>query len=143
MANVETTRVGQAAALEVTSVQADSTPAAPRFETFDYAWALAHLGGDAALLAELAGLFVEESATLLPALRQAVAQRDARSIERTAHTLKGSAGNFGARDVCDAALALEQNAVHSDATTIEALCSALDRALTRFTEELSTVRSGH
>lgn len=44
-------------------------------------------------------IFLREAATQLPALRDAVARRDAVEIERVAHTLKGSAAMLGAVSV--------------------------------------------
>ena len=52
--------------------------------------------GDQELLAELAGLFLEDAPARLGALREAIEGGDASSVERTAHALKGSCGNMGA-----------------------------------------------
>ena len=76
-------------------------------QAFDLAAALARVDGDAGLLRELAQLFLEDSERLLSAVEQAVAQRDGRSVERAAHTLKGAVGNFAAQGAFAAALRLE------------------------------------
>ncbi|MEO7144567.1 MAG: Hpt domain-containing protein, partial [Bryobacteraceae bacterium] len=77
---------------------------APRW---DRATALARMGGDEQLLSEVAALFLDDYPKLLRALQEGVACGDVRVVERTAHTLKGSVSNFGAEEVCRAALYLE------------------------------------
>jgi CheY-like chemotaxis protein len=52
--------------------------------------------GEPDLLAELAALFLEDVPNQLEALREALEGDDALSVERIAHTLKGSCGNMGA-----------------------------------------------
>ncbi len=76
--------------------------------TYDRAAALARVSGDADLLRELAGVFREESPRLMAEIREALGRGDARKVEYAAHTLKGSASFFGARDVVEAAFALER-----------------------------------
>jgi PAS domain S-box-containing protein len=56
---------------------------------------LRELGGPE-LLTELGGLFLEDVPSQLEALREAIEGGDAASVERVAHTLKGSCGNMGA-----------------------------------------------
>jgi HPt (histidine-containing phosphotransfer) domain-containing protein len=52
--------------------------------------------GEPDILSELAVLFLEDAPPRLEALRQAIEGGDASSLERVAHTLKGSCGNMGA-----------------------------------------------
>ncbi len=73
----------------------------------DKATVLARLEGDEELLAELAGLFIQESPKLLSAIQQAIEQDDAKSLERAAHALKGSVGNFVIPTAVKAAQTLE------------------------------------
>ncbi|MDQ6708614.1 MAG: Hpt domain-containing protein [Acidobacteriota bacterium] len=101
--------------------------------------ALLRTGGDSDLLSQLAGLFIEESRTLLPALRSAVQARDARSIEHQAHSLKGSVANFGAKDIYELARALEQKGRERDMTGVDELFIALDRSATLLTRELEAI----
>jgi HPt (histidine-containing phosphotransfer) domain-containing protein len=51
------------------------------------------------LLGRLIELFLDDAAPRLASLAQAVAQGDARALERQAHTLKGSSANIGARQL--------------------------------------------
>ena len=67
---------------------------------------LRELGGQE-LLEELKDLFLEQAPAHLEALRRAVTEEDALSIERAAHTLKGSCGNMGASRMMAICIALE------------------------------------
>jgi two-component system sensor histidine kinase/response regulator len=75
--------------------------------TFNLELALERVGGDDALLRELAALFIEESSGALDHLRQAVEAHKLTAIQHLAHTLKGAASNFCADRTCEAALRLE------------------------------------
>jgi HPt (histidine-containing phosphotransfer) domain-containing protein len=73
----------------------------------DVALALNRVGGDAGLLKEMADLFIKDLPGSMDALRHAIDEGNANAIERAAHKLKGSIGNFAAQPACDAALTLE------------------------------------
>jgi CheY-like chemotaxis protein len=64
-------------------------------------------GGDESLLAELIELFPEESSSHLAAVRAGIAEQDAESLTRGAHSLKSSAGFFGAAQLVSLALEME------------------------------------
>ena len=70
--------------------------------------ALLHLGGDVELLKEIAVSFLEDYPKVLAEIRDAIAKGGAKQLEAAAHTLKGSAANFGAAAVVASALELEQ-----------------------------------
>jgi len=76
-------------------------------EPIDTASALARVGGNVELLKELVALFLKDLPALLTNLREAVVAGDAKAIERAAHKLKGSVGNFSAHPAFGAALKLE------------------------------------
>ena len=57
---------------------------------------------------EMAELLLAECPRMLQEIREALSDGDAERLERGAHTLKGSAGLFGASDVVAAALELEE-----------------------------------
>ncbi len=73
----------------------------------DRAIALEHVGGDEGLLQEIAALFLDEYPKTMAEIRVALEKGDARALERGAHSLKGSVGNFGAATAFQAALRLE------------------------------------
>src|SRR5437763_1980900 len=57
---------------------------------------LAAVGGNMKLLARVRALFVEQTPRLLQGIREAINTRDAETIRKKAHTLKGAVANFGA-----------------------------------------------
>jgi len=69
---------------------------------------IARLGGDTALLGEIADLFIQDAPRHLERIRRAIERRDHDALWRGAHALKGAAGNFGAAMLVDAARALEE-----------------------------------
>jgi CheY-like chemotaxis protein len=79
----------------------------PEQHSIDHASALAHVGGDFELLKEITGLFLREIPDLMAALQGAFQSGDAASVQRVAHKLKGSVGNFAAQPAFDAASTLE------------------------------------
>jgi CheY-like chemotaxis protein len=81
---------------------------------FDPKAALGRVDGDRELLKEIAGLFFEDTPRLLTEVRNAIQRGDGRALERSAHALKGSVSNFGARTASDAAYSLEQMGRNGD-----------------------------
>ena len=65
--------------------------------------ALSRVGGDAELLKEIAQLFIDDYPRAMADIRQAADRGDAKSLERSAHGLKGSVANFGAPSAVEAA----------------------------------------
>jgi PAS domain S-box-containing protein len=107
-------------------------------EIADREQALARVGGDRDLLRELAGLFLDDLPNQLAALREAVKTCDRAVMQRTAHTLKGAVGTFGARPAFEAALRLETMARNGDLTQADEACAALDGSLVRLRSILAT-----
>src|SRR3954454_315069 len=69
---------------------------------------LDRVGGDSDLLREITTIFLEEYPQLLEDIRSAVARCDDHLLERSAHSLKGSVSNFGAKSATAAAYSLEK-----------------------------------
>jgi CheY-like chemotaxis protein/HPt (histidine-containing phosphotransfer) domain-containing protein len=63
----------------------------------DLTVALGVVEGDLALLGELVEVFLQDAAGRLPELRAAICTGDPKQTERHAHSLKGAAGNLGAK----------------------------------------------
>jgi len=101
--------------------------------------ALARVGGDPELLKEIAVLFLDHYNAWLGELREAAGRGDAEGVENTAHGLKGSVANFGARAAVDAALQLETLGRNRDLTNISPSLAALESALTELRTELETL----
>jgi two-component system, sensor histidine kinase and response regulator len=76
-------------------------------DTIDMASLMDRLEGDRELLVELIGLYFDDEQGLIDAIAAAVRDGDAAAIARSAHTLKGSVGNFCAPAAHAAAAALE------------------------------------
>jgi HPt (histidine-containing phosphotransfer) domain-containing protein len=77
-------------------------------EIIDRAAVLDRCDGDAELLMELVELFLGDCSKRLSAIREAIAARDGKTLERAAHEIKGSISNFAAKAAFEAALKLEQ-----------------------------------
>ena len=105
----------------------------------DLQLALARVGGDKELLREIAVLFIEECPRALTEIQEAVATRDAAKLENTAHALKGSVANFGARDAVEAAFRLEQMGRANQMTGAGAVLSTLENALSAVCAELASL----
>jgi CheY-like chemotaxis protein len=74
----------------------------------DLEGSLTRLAGDMELFRKLAEFFDEDSPPLLAQIQAGLQQSDARLVERSAHTIKGLASNFGAEPTVQAALRVEE-----------------------------------
>jgi HPt (histidine-containing phosphotransfer) domain-containing protein len=104
--------------------------------------ALDRMGGDRELLEEVALLFLESSPSQLERIEQAVRARDAEALERAAHTLKGSLGNFAAEAAFETALRLEKMGRSGDLTGAEGALQQLVIELERLRPALVTLGHG-
>jgi len=102
----------------------------------DHAAALRALGGDAALLADVMRLFLEDCPRRVAELRAAVTGGDPAHVQRAAHAVKGAVGTFGARPARDLAAHLERVGLEGRLDEAPALLDALEAELTRVTTAL-------
>jgi HPt (histidine-containing phosphotransfer) domain-containing protein len=65
------------------------------------------LGNDASFIAELAEIFQTDYPGMMREIREAISRGDAASLVRAAHSFKGVAGTFGAKEATEAASKLE------------------------------------
>ena len=100
------------------------------------------LGDDSELLQELVEMFLEDYPPLLDKLKSAINNGDFESIERTAHTLKGSISNFAAHDAVKAAYEVESagrskglTAAQSNLPLLEDQLDKLHAALSKIAKE--------
>ena len=105
----------------------------------DLQLALSRVGGDKQLLREIAVLFIEECPQSLAEIQEAVAAGDAARLENTAHALKGSVANFGARDAVATAFCLEQMGRAHEMGEAEGMLRKLENALSAVCAELATL----
>jgi two-component system, sensor histidine kinase and response regulator len=101
--------------------------------------ALSRVGGDAELLKEIAILFLEDYPKVIADLHAAAARGDAMSVERTAHSLKGSVANFGAKAAIETALEIENLGRTRRIGDVAPLLQALERALAAIKPELEAL----
>jgi two-component system, sensor histidine kinase and response regulator len=99
--------------------------------------------GEPDILNELIELFLTDVPPQLAALREAVEAGDAHSVERIAHTLKGSCGNMGAVRMEAICAELEEIGRSEDLATTPVRISKLEEEFGRvrvvFEEELSKI----
>jgi PAS domain S-box-containing protein len=87
--------------------------------------------GDTTLLQEATELFRHGYPKLMSQLREAISHDDAEAVERTAHTIKGSVGNFGGTAAVEAAMRLEKMAHARDLRHAPEACDALEWEIER------------
>jgi CheY-like chemotaxis protein len=132
---------------DVEAVAAVETPApetrapAPEPEGFRERL-LARCGGDAALAAKLARIFLKDSPRLLAAVRQAAAEGDAADLASAAHAVKGAVGHFGAQEAREAAVQLEQMARSEELKGVPERLAALETAMEALRQELEKLAAG-
>jgi PAS domain S-box-containing protein len=100
-------------------------------EIIDWKRGLAAVDGDSALLRDLLRIFAAEAPASLEKLRSAVELKDAPAIERAAHTLKGSVGNFGADAAVQASLKLEVMGRQGDLVHAEEAFRSVEQEIRR------------
>lgn len=103
---------------------------------------LEHFDGDQDILSQLSELFLQEYPGQLSAVRRGLEAHDASAVARSAHTLKGSVGVFGADAAVNAAHRLETCAKKSDLTDAKKAYDVLEREVTRLAQSLIGVPAG-
>ncbi|MCL4692596.1 MAG: response regulator [Candidatus Hydrogenedentes bacterium] len=93
---------------------------------------LARLDNDTELFDELVQVFLADCDAQFGRMRSALSQRDATSLSRLAHTLKGSALNVEAGDIADSARTLEASAAKQDWELVDAALKDVELALQKF-----------
>jgi PAS domain S-box-containing protein len=123
---------------------ADQLPLGDRpLDVFDQAMALEQMGDEVDLLSELSTLFANDCPRRLVDIRQAITLGDSKQVERIAHTLKGTASNFGARATVAAARRLEEMGRSKDLAEAEAAYTALEIEVERLIAALTSYAAQH
>jgi CheY-like chemotaxis protein len=120
---------------EKTSIPHEVTPKAGLMRRRDVA--LARVGGDESLLAEVVGLFREECPRLIDDMEQAAGQRDGLALSRAAHSLKGACGNFGPSEACDLLARLEKTARAGPLENVDELFGPVRAAVAALLAEMA------
>jgi len=105
----------------------------------DRTLAMSRVGGDAELLREIAVLFLEDYPRVLDELREALSRQDFKTVERTAHGLKGSVSNFGAPAAVEAARAIEMLGREQRLAEVSQVIHTLELALAALRPELESL----
>ncbi len=90
------------------------------------------IGNDEKLFRDLIALFQEDGPRMLEQVREAIAAGNAPAVERAAHLLKGSAGNFGADEVVRAAQRVEDLGHAGDLKEASDAFKSLEESLRSF-----------
>jgi PAS domain S-box-containing protein len=106
-------------------------------EDFDRAAALERCGDDAQLLRELIGMFLDEIPGWMTALSDGLAAGDAEKVKRTAHTIKGAVGTFGATPAVEAAFRLESIGKQGDLAAAGEAWEEMKKAIERLKTALA------
>jgi PAS domain S-box-containing protein len=97
---------------------------------------LAGVDGNRRLLREMVRVFLADYPQRLAEIKEVVRRGNAVGLERAAHTLKGSVGNFAASNAFSAAQQLETMAREGDLHTAREICGTLESELALLAEEL-------
>ena len=108
-------------------------------EQLDRASLLERVEGDQDLLAEMIQLFLTDAPQLLDTMRNALQRGDMPLLERSAHSMKGAAGNMSAQVTVGAALHLEQSAKKGDSQSSKVNLEALESAVGNLLPILSSL----
>lgn len=109
----------------------------------DWTKALQNADGDEELLIELAGVFIAECPEMMRQTRAAIDGRDARELQRTAHSLKGSAHLFAASEAGMAAFRLEEMGAEGNFRDVEDGWNLLRFEIEGLVAELTARVGGH
>jgi CheY-like chemotaxis protein len=96
---------------------------------------LQRFDGDEELLDQIAAVFIDAAPAMLADIDRAIASHDATTLQRAAHTLKGSVGHFTMKGAFETARALEASGHDDDWNDVETLRARLERDV----EELMNV----
>jgi len=105
---------------------------------FNLAEVLNRLEGDEELLQELIGLFLGQAQQLLLEIHEAGERGDAKVLERSAHKLKGSMANYGAKHAVETAQRLENMGRNQELGGIESVIGDLEIKLDQLQNEMRT-----
>jgi PAS domain S-box-containing protein len=108
-------------------------------EVIDWDAAIKHFEGDVELMKEIAGMLLEEGPVLMDQMKEALDRCDSNALERAAHTIKGSVGNFIAKPAFLAAQRVEQIGRDGNMGEAQEACTALERELDRLMPALATL----
>ena len=102
----------------------------------DQAALLAGVDGDRRLLREFVRLFLADWPQRLAEIKEAIRRGDTGALDRAAHTLKGSVGNFAAQKAFAASQRLENMGRDGELGSASEACVTLESELKILSDEL-------
>ena len=122
-----------------TSAPSPAPSATPKTGSFNLQVALESVDGDQELLADVIGVYLDECPRLLRELGEAIEAKDFKTVQRTAHTIKGSSRIFGNTALIESARKMEERgrdehleACEPDREELEAIAQHLCQQLKNF-----------
>lgn len=97
------------------------------------------LDKDFSLFTELTDLFFDDSLSLLKKIEDSINRKDADSLRKTAHTLKGAVANFSAARAYDAAFELETAGRNNELSDAEQKFSVLKKEIENLSFEMKSI----
>ena len=131
----------QALLLDVPNIPTHAPVEKPPVEILDEALLVSRVDNDPQLLRDLVDLFLEECPRLVDEIRVALDRKDAKAVERGAHSLKGCTSNLAAQMASEAALKLERLARAGDWVDAESVLKELECQLERLKPALLAVQA--
>ena len=107
---------------------------------FDLKATLEFLDGDHNILKKIIAAFLNDCNKLFPELQNGIAENDAKTIERTAHTIKGGALNFGAKKLAETARSLENIGESKDLTEAKEILPQLEKEFAEFKQAIEKIK---
>lgn len=101
------------------------------------------VGGNMKLLARVRDAFAAQSPKLLAAIREAIAENDADTLYRSAHTLKGAISNFGDGEALSAIIDIERAGKAAEFKVAETLLPRLEAAVRELERRMSAALAQH
>src|SRR5581483_3744517 len=117
-----------------------NSPVSRRDEPFDVAAMRQRYATQPALLDKIVRVFERSIPKHIEKLREAVEKGDMESLYRTAHSIKGSVGTFGAKDATDLAARLEQAGRNRELGQANELLGRLEAEVSRLLVMLAAMR---
>ena len=105
-------------------------------ESFDISRAIEVVGGDMELLKEIAALFLDDCPQKVDRIREGIYRSDVSMVEETAHSLKGAAGNIGAKEIEEKSFKLEMIGKEKRLPDAESALAELEKRIEVFREAL-------
>ena len=102
-----------------------------------------NIGGDNQLFAQLVGMFLDQHPAMLADIKDGLIRRDSLAVERSAHTLKGTAGNLCAPEVVLAASRLEAIGHLGALQDAPPIYAQLEQEVLRLVQALGPFRRGY